>query len=614
MSNRLDQGEQEHGSANRRRKAIPLRMASGPQDYTPGQQEEPAVLTSLADMLQWAQNWARSRSIWPFSYALACCGFEMIAAAAAPQYDMARFGAEVFRSSPRQADLMIVAGTVSVKMAPRLRHLWEQMPEPKWVISMGQCANSGGEFYDSYYTVQGVDTVVPVDVYVPGCPPRPEALIEGLFKLREKIEKQGLRLRGEGPLPVTLPSPSISLPAGETAPQKPAAPVVERPTVREPGGNAPSPSTETGVPDEGQYQEMLLNLGPQHPSTHGVLRLVLRLSGETVLDCTPVIGYLHRGLEKTLENRPYLGGIRYTDNADYLSPMLNEIAYAGAVEQLMGLEPPRRAQYIRLLVGELQRIASHLVGIGSFLDDLGPETPYLWTMRDREGIMDLFEALSGSRFNVNYVRVGGVLHDFPKGWLTSCAAYLDQLEKNMVELERLVAGNEIFQVRTRGVGYLDAQQALAYGITGPMARASGIAWDLRVNRPCMAYREVPVNIQVRQEGDCYARNAVRFQEIGESIRLCRVAIDQLPPGPIGARTPIALRPPRGETYFAIESSKGELGVYLISDGSEYPWRAKLRGPSFVNLQVLPELLRGYQMSDVIAILGSLDFVVGEVDR
>jgi NADH-quinone oxidoreductase subunit D len=212
------------------------------------------------------------------------------------------------------------------------------------------------------------------------------------------------------------------------------------------------------------------------------------------------------------------------------------------------------------------------------------------------------------------VRVGGVLHDFPGGWLKSCETYLDQLEKNMSELERLVNGNEIFQARTQGVGYLDPQQALAYGLTGPMARASGVTWDLRVNHPYMAYREVPVQVQTRREGDCYARNAVRLQEIQESIRLCRVAIEYLPAGPISTRTPIALRPPRGETYFAIESSKGELGVYLISDGSEYPWRVKLRGPSFVNLQVLPELLRGYKMSDVIAILGSLDFVVGEVDR
>jgi len=361
-------------------------------------------------------------------------------------------------------------------------------------------------------------------------------------------------------------------------------------------------------------QEMLLNLGPQHPSTHGVLRLVVTLEGETVTNCTPVIGYLHRGIEKILENRPIMGGIRYMDNADYLSPMLNEIAYVGAVEQLMGIDAPRRAQYIRLLVGEMQRIASHLVAVGTYGLDLGAFTPILWTFRDREGILSLFEALGGSRFNVNYLRVGGVLHDFPKNWLKECEAFLNQLEKNMIELESLLTGNEIFDSRTQGVGYIDPQQATAYGLTGPMLRASGVNWDLRVNRPYMAYREVPVNMQVRQEGDCFARYRVRMQEITESIRLCRVALDKLPGGPIGVRTPIALRPPRGETYFAIEGSKGELGVYFISDGSEYPWRAKLRGPSFVNLQMLPELLRGHKMSDVIAIMGSFDLVLGEVDR
>jgi len=361
-------------------------------------------------------------------------------------------------------------------------------------------------------------------------------------------------------------------------------------------------------------QEMLLNMGPQHPSTHGVLRLVLMLEGETIVDCTPVIGYLHRGIEKILENRPVMGGIRYMDNADYLSPMLNEIAYAGAVEQEMGIEPPRRAQYIRLLVGEMQRIASHLVAVGTYLLDLGAFTPVLWAFRDREGIMTLFEALAGSRFNVNYLRVGGVLHDFPKGWLSECAAFLDGLEKNMGEMEGLITGNEIFEARTQGVGYIDPQQAVAYGLTGPMLRASGVNWDLRVNRPSMAYREVPVNMQVRQEGDCFARYKVRIQEIYESIRLCRVALDKMPGGAISTRTPIALRPPRGETYFAIESSKGELGIYFVSDGSEYPWRGKIRGPSFVNLQILPEILRGHKMSDAVAIIGSFDLVLGEVDR
>jgi NADH-quinone oxidoreductase subunit D len=361
-------------------------------------------------------------------------------------------------------------------------------------------------------------------------------------------------------------------------------------------------------------QEMLLNMGPQHPSTHGVLRLVLTLEGETIVSCTPVIGYLHRGMEKIFENRTIMQGIRYTDNSDYLSPMLCEIAYVGTAEQLMGLEPPRRSQYIRLLVGEMQRIASHLVFVGTYLVDLGAFTPILWTFRDREGILSLFEALSGSRFTVNYMRVGGVLHDFPKGWLSECEAFLDRLEKNMGELNTLITCNEIFEARTQGVGYLDPQYAIAYGITGPMLRASGVTFDVRTARPYMAYREVPVNVQVRQEGDCFARYMVRFQEIYESIRLCRIAIDQMPAGPISARVPIALRPQRGETYFAIENSRGEYGFYFISDGSEYPWRAKMRAPSFCNLQILPDLLRGHRMSDAVAIIGSTDIVLGCVDR
>jgi NADH-quinone oxidoreductase subunit D len=361
-------------------------------------------------------------------------------------------------------------------------------------------------------------------------------------------------------------------------------------------------------------EEMVLNMGPQHPSTHGVLRLVLTLEGETVTHCTPVIGYLHRGIEKILENRPYMGGIRYMDNADYLSPMINETAYAGAVEQLMGIEPPLRAQYIRLITNEMQRIASHLVAIGSYIADLGAFTPILYAFRDREGILSLFEEVGGSRFNVNYMRIGGVLHDLPTGWLDRLESWCDAFEKSLNEYHALITGNEIFMKRTQGVGYIDPQQALSYGITGPILRASGVDWDLRVNRPYGAYREIPVKTVVRQDGDAFGRYMCRMGEMAESVRLIREAMDKLPGGPICARTPIALRPPRGETYFAVESSKGEQGIYLISDGSEYPYRAKLRGPSFVNLQILAELMRGHKMSDVVAILGSIDLVLGEVDR
>jgi NADH-quinone oxidoreductase subunit D len=362
-------------------------------------------------------------------------------------------------------------------------------------------------------------------------------------------------------------------------------------------------------------EEMILNMGPQHPSTHGVLRLVLVLDGETVVSCTPVIGYLHRGMEKIFENRPYMAGIRYIDNADYLSPMINETAYAGAVEQLMGLEPPRRAQYIRLVVNELERIASHLVAIGTYGLDLGATTPVLWCFRDREQILDMFEAISGHRFTHNYMRVGGVLYDMPKGWMQQVETFLDNFEsKSLPDLDGILTGNEIFEARTQGVGYIDPQQAIAYAMTGPILRASGINFDVRVARPYGAYREIAVRPVVRQEGDCFARYRVRFEEMYESVRLCRIALDQMPGGSISARVPIALRPPRGETYFAVESARGEESIYLISDGSEYPFRAKLRGPSFVNLQILPELLRGRRVGDVIAILGSIDIVLGDVDR
>jgi NADH-quinone oxidoreductase subunit D len=362
-------------------------------------------------------------------------------------------------------------------------------------------------------------------------------------------------------------------------------------------------------------EEMILNMGPQHPSTHGVLRLVLVLDGETVVQCTPIIGYLHRGMEKIFENRPYMAGPRYIDNADYLSPMLNETCYAGAVEQLMGLELPRRAEYIRLMVNEMERIASHLVAIGTYGLDLGAFTPVLWCFRDRELILDMFEAVSGHRFTHNYMRVGGVLYDLPKGWLQTLEAFLENFErKSLPELEKLLTGNEIFEARTQGVGYLDPQQAIAYAITGPVARGSGVAFDVRVQRPYGAYREIPVRIKTRQEGDAFARYRVRMDEMYESVRLCRVAMANLPGGSISVRSPIALRPTRGETYFAVESARGEESIYLISDGSEYPYRAKLRGPSFVNLQVLPELIRGRKIGDVIAILGSIDIVLGDVDR
>ncbi|MBI4319083.1 MAG: NADH-quinone oxidoreductase subunit D [Chloroflexi bacterium] len=363
-----------------------------------------------------------------------------------------------------------------------------------------------------------------------------------------------------------------------------------------------------------QTEEMILNMGPQHPSTHGVLRLVLRLSGETVVECKPVMGYLHRGIEKIFENRTYLQGIRYTDQFDYLAAMLNEHAYVGAVEQLMGLEAPRRGEYIRVIVDELSRCTSHLVYLGTALLDLGAFTPIVYCFRDREEILDMFEELCGSRMNFNFHRVGGVLFDLPRGFIAKLADFLKRFQGNIDEYEELITGNEIFLARTVGVGIIPPDMGLAYGISGPNIRASGINFDIRTYKPYSAYPEIGVVPQMAEGGDAFARYEVRLAEMRESIRVIQRAIDGLPGGPVRARMPHVLRPPKGETYFSIESSKGELGMHLVSDGSIRPYRMKVRAPSFVNLQILPELLRDHKLGDVVAIFGSIDVVLGEVDR
>lgn len=360
-------------------------------------------------------------------------------------------------------------------------------------------------------------------------------------------------------------------------------------------------------------EDVVLNLGPQHPSTHGVLRLVLTLHGETVAHCLPVIGYLHRGIEKIFESRPYLVGIRYIDQFDYLTQMPQEHAFVGAIERLMGVEVPRRAQFLRVIVDEMHRIANHVAWVGFYVNDLGATTPILYCLRDREAMLDLFEALGGSRFNVNYHRVGGVAQDVPTGWLAQLESFLPTFLRNLDEYENLITGNEIFLARTKNIGVITPEAALAYGICGPCLRGAGIPHDVRSAYPYEVYSELGFVPQTDVGGDIFARYRVRMAELRESVRLLQVALANLPDGPVRARVPHLIRPPKGEVYFATESSKGEWGVYLISDGSQYPYRVKIRRPSFINLQILPELLKGHRMGDVIAILGSIDIVLGEVD-
>lgn len=358
-------------------------------------------------------------------------------------------------------------------------------------------------------------------------------------------------------------------------------------------------------------------MGPQHPSTHGVLRLVLRLSGEKVVECIPVMGYLHRGIEKIFEWRTYHQGIRYADQADYVSNMLNEHAYTGAMEAVGGIEVPRRAEYLRVIVDELSRCASHLVWLGTYGLDVGATTPVLWCFRDREEILDMFEEICGSRMNFNYYRPGGLLYDFPPGLLGKLSRFLDRYEKHIEEdYVTVLDQNEIFVERTMGVGVIPPAVAKAYGVTGPMLRGSGVDWDLRRDRPYSVYSELTsLKPVVLPEGDAYARYRVRLGEMRNSIQIVRECIDRLPGGPVRARLGHVWKCPKGEAYYTVEGAKGEVGVYMISDGlSPNPFRAKYRGPSFVNLQILPWLLRGRLVSDVVAIMGSIDIVLGDVDR
>jgi NADH-quinone oxidoreductase subunit D len=358
-------------------------------------------------------------------------------------------------------------------------------------------------------------------------------------------------------------------------------------------------------------------MGPQHPSTHGVLRLVLKLSGEKVVECIPVMGYLYRSLEKIFEWRTFHQGIRYADQSDYVANMLNEHAYAGAMEAIAGIEVPRRAEYLRVIVDEMSRCASHLVWLGTYGLDVGATTPMLYCFRDREEILDMFEEICGSRMNFNYYRPGGLLYDFPPGLLSKLSRFLDRfadhIEHDYVEL---LETNEIFLERTIGVGVIPPEVGKAYGVTGPIIRGSGVDFDLRTARPYSIYPELTtMKPVVFTEGDAYARYKVRLGEMRVAIDIIRECLDKLPGGAVRARIGHVWKCPKGEAYYTVEGAKGEVGIYMISDGhSPNPFRAKMRGASFVNLQILPWLLRGRLVSDVVAILGSIDIVLGEVDR
>jgi NADH-quinone oxidoreductase subunit D len=361
-------------------------------------------------------------------------------------------------------------------------------------------------------------------------------------------------------------------------------------------------------------EEMLLNVGPQHPSTHGVFRLVVKIDGETITEAIPVMGYLHRGTEKLAENLTYTQIIPYTDRLDYLSAMTNNYVLCHAVETMMGLEVPERAEFLRLIAMELNRIASHLVWWGTYLLDIGAMSPFLYAFRDRETILDLLNELCGARMTFNYMRVGGVKWDAPPGWIEKAKEFVQYMKKELPNYHKLVTGNEIFISRLTGIGKYDAKTAIDYSLSGVMLRCTGVKWDLRKDEPYSLYNRFEFDIPTATEGDCMARYQLRMAEIEQSLRILEQALEQFPQeGEIMGKVPRVIRPPVGETFVRIESPRGEIGVYIASQGKDKPWRLKFRRPSFNNLQILPRLLVGANMANMVAILGSIDIVLGEVD-
>lgn len=388
-----------------------------------------------------------------------------------------------------------------------------------------------------------------------------------------------------------------------------------------------------------QTRTMIVNMGPQHPSTHGVLRLVLELDGEVVVECTPHIGYLHTGMEKLAEAKRYQQVIPITDRMDYLAPMSNNLAYVLAVEKLLGIEVPDRAKYIRVLLAELTRIKSHLVWLGTHALDIGAMSVFLYCFREREKVLDIYEMVSGVRMMSSYFRIGGVREDIPEGFEKKVWEFVEEFPSRVDEYEDMLTRNRLWTQRTKGIGVIKAEEAINLGLSGPNLRACGVPWDVRKSNPYSGYEEFDFQIALGKNGDVYDRYLCRIFEMRQSNNIIRQALEGMPEGPVNVQDPKLVPPPKrlvrrdmealihhfllysqgfsppeGEVYHSIEAPKGELGFYIVSDGTNRPYRVKVRPPSFVNLQALPRMVEGRLVADVVAVIGSIDIVLGEIDR
>lgn len=755
--------------------------------------EHQNILTTRLEALK---RWAESGSLWPMPFGTACCAIEFMAVAS-ERYDIARFGAEVLRYSPRQADVLLVMGTITDKMGPVLKTIYEQMAEPKWVISMGACATSGG-FYRSYHVMQGIDEIIPVDIYIPGCPPTPEAVLRSIMLLEEKILHQGVasvkqelakraekihsytedasvteleppsdalnvfsqasdgtvhpwatalrsqrglsvleavddfrgdltfrirtqdvravvtalrgapftmdmlmdiagvdywtreprydvvyhfyssalhhRLRikvGVAESALMLDSISGIWPAAnwyerevydlygirfrdhpdlrrilthdgfaDLHPMRKDYPPGLRQPVRYPTGeilHAERSPRGDEIPLD--IQPTIMNIGPSHPSMHGTFRLIAQVDGERVVNADVELGYLHRNFEKMAETHTYWQTIPYCDRLNYVSPMCNSMGFAMAVEKLMGIEAPVRAQVLRVILSELSRVMDHAVCIGTNVLDLGLMTDYFYLWELREQIYDVLESCSGARLHVSYVRIGGFSDDVPPSFIEDVRVILKAAPRILKDTETLVTKSAIARSRMMGVGALTSQQALEYGFTGPNLRASGIPCDVRKDHPYAGYDQWDFDIPVGRQGDVFDRYLVRLEEMRQSLRIVSQALDNLPEGPLywdDPRVTLApksrvytniedlmrqfklimegIKPPVGEVYGFSEAANGELGYYIVSDGGGRPYRIKVRSPSFAHYQLYPQMVRGMNISDVIATIGSLNIIAGELDR